>query len=150
MARIIARWDPFREAVTLRDAMDRLLEESFVRPAWAGNGGEREQAARLPVDAYTTENEVIILASVPGVKPDDVEITIEGDTLTIRGEMVAPPENVNYVMQERGYGRFSRTLTLNVPVQADKANAEFENGVLTLTIPKAEAVRPRSIRVTAK
>ncbi len=149
MARIIARWDPFREAVTLRDAMDRLLEESFVRPAWAGNG-EREQAARLPVDAYTTENEVIILASVPGVKPDDVEITIEGDTLTIRGEMVAPPENVNYVMQERGYGRFSRTLTLNVPVQADKANAEFENGVLTLTIPKAEAVRPRSIRVTAK
>ena len=149
MARIIARWDPFREAVTLRDAMDRLLEDSFVRPAWAGNG-EREQAFRLPVDAYTTENEVIILASVPGVKPADVEITIEGDTLTIRGEMVAPPENVNYVMQERGYGRFGRTLTLNVPVQAEKANAEFENGVLTLTIPKAEAVRPRSIKVTAR
>ena len=149
MARVIARWDPFRDAVTLRDAMDRLLEESFVRPAWAGNG-EREHALRLPVDAYTTENEVIILASVPGIKPEDGEITIEGDTLTIRGEMVAPPENVNYVMQERGYGRFGRTLTLNVPVQADKANAEFENGVLTLTIPKAEAIRPRSIKVTAK
>jgi len=149
MTRVIARWDPFREAVTLRDAMDRLLEESFVRPAWAGNG-EREHAFRLPVDAYTTENEVIILASVPGVKPEDVEITIEGDTLTLRGEMAAPPENVNYVMQERAYGRFSRTLTLNVPVQAEKASAEFEHGVLTLTIPKAEAVRPRSIKVTAK
>ncbi len=149
MARVIARWDPFREAVTLRDAMDRLFEESFVRPAWATNG-ERQHAFRLPVDAYTTEDAVIILASTPGVKPEDVEITIEGDTLTLRGELIGPLENVNYVMQERNYGRFSRTLTLNVPVQADKANAEFSNGVLTLTIPKAEAVRPRSIKVTAK
>ncbi len=149
MARVIARWDPVREMVTLRDAMDRLFDESFVRPMWGGNS-EREQLARLPVDAYATESDVVIMASVPGIKPEEVEITIEGETLTIRGEIAAPPENVNYVMQERAFGRFGRTLTLNVPVQADKASAEFENGVLTLTIPKAEAVRPRSIKVVAK
>ena len=104
----------------------------------------------LPIDAYSTENELVIIASVPGVNPEEVEITIEGDTLMIKGEVPAPLGNVNYIMQERGHGRFSRTLTLNVPVQADKAEAEFVNGILTLRVPKAEAVRPRTIKVTSK
>jgi HSP20 family protein len=79
-----------------------------------------------------------------------VEITIEGDTLTIKGERPAPLENVNYVLQERAYGKFERTLNINVAVDADKAEAKFENGLLTLTIPKAAAVRPKTIQVVSK
>ena len=151
MTRMMTRWEPLREMVGLRDAMDRLFEESFVRPTWSTPGdGDRAYVYRLPIDAYSTENELVIIASVPGVNPEEVEITIEGDTLMIKGEVPAPLGNVNYIMQERGHGRFSRTLTLNVPVQADKAEAEFVNGILTLRVPKAEVVRPRTIKVTSK
>lgn len=151
MTRMMTRWEPLREMVGLRDAMDRLFEESFVRPTWSTPGdGDRAYVYRLPIDAYSTENELVIIASVPGVNPEEVEITIEGDTLMIKGEVPAPLGNVNTIMQERGHGRFSRTLTLNVPVQAEKAEAEFVNGILTLRVPKAEAVRPRTIKVTSK
>jgi len=84
---------------------------------------------------------------VPGVTPEDVEITIEGDTLTLRGEMKGPIENVNYVIRERPCGKFQRSLRLNIPVQADKAEATFDKGILTLTIPKHEEVKPKQIKV---
>jgi HSP20 family protein len=87
---------------------------------------------------------------VPGLKPEDVEITLEGDTLTIKGEFKQPLENVQYLMNERLSGSFMRTLTINVPVQADKAEARFEDGVLTLVLPKAEEVRPKVIKVQTK
>jgi HSP20 family protein len=148
MADYITRWDPFREAVTLREAMDRLFEDSFV-PA-RRRGEPREQAFRLPLDAYVTPGEIIIVANMPGVKPEGVEITIEGDTLTIKGERPAPLENVDYVLQERTYGKFQRTLNINIPVDANKAEAKFENGLLTLIIPKAEAVKPKTISVVSK
>lgn len=143
------RWEPFRDFMTLREAMDRLFEDAFISMARPGVvAGERE--LRLPIDAYSTENELVIVAPIPGVNPDKIEISIEGDTLTIKGEIQPPLENVDYIFQERAYGPFSRTLTLNVPVQADKAEATFEHGLLTLTIPKAEAVRPKTIKVQAK
>ena len=150
MTRFVMRWDPAREMVTLRDAMNRLLEDSWVRPGATldRDGGSTGPALRLPIDAYSTGDEIMIVAPVPGVKPEDVEITIEGDTLTIKGELPAPIENVNYLMQERAYGRFTRTVTFTVPVQAEKAEASFNNGVLTISVPKAEAIRPRSIKVT--
>lgn len=148
MADYITRWDPFREAVTLREAMDRLFEDSLV-PA-RRRAEQREQAFRLPLDAYVTPGEIIIMANMPGVKPENVEITIEGDTLTIKGERPAPMENVNYVLQERTFGKFQRTLNINIPVDANKAEAKFENGLLTLTIPKAEAVKPKTISVVSK
>lgn len=148
MADRLTRWDPFREAVTLREAMDRLFEDSFV-PSRRQNGAT-ERVWRLPLDAYVTPEEIIVVANVPGVKPENVEITIEGDTLTIRGERPAPLENVDYVMQERPFGKFQRTLNINIPVDADKAEARYENGMLTLMIPKAEAVRPKTINVVSK
>jgi HSP20 family protein len=148
MADFITRWDPFREAVTLREAMDRLFEDSYVPSRRGDQAGER--LYRLPLDAYVTPDEIVVMANVPGVKPEDVEITLEGDTLTIKGERLAPPENVDYVMRERPYGRFQRTLNINIPVDADKAEAKYENGVLTLTIPKAEAVKPKTIQVVSK
>jgi HSP20 family protein len=144
----MTRWDPFREAVTLREAMDRLFEDSYT-PA-----SRRDQAAaqvwRLPLDAYVTAEEIIVLANMPGVKPEAVEITIEGDTLTIRGERPAPIENVNYVMQERSFGKFQRTLNINIPVDANRAEARYDNGLLTLVIPKAEAAKPKVIQVATR
>jgi len=148
MARRIDYWSPMRDLITLRQAMDRLFEETLAWPEW----GEprRERVARLPLDAYSTDEEVVILASLPGLDPEDVEITIEGDTLTIKGEIPEPPENVDYILRERRYGPFSRTLAFNIPVQADKAEASFKNGLLTLIIPKAEEIKPRTIKVKTK
>lgn len=141
-------WDPVSELVTMQQAMDRVFDEVYSRRDSGWRRGERVRA--LPVDVYSTPNELVIQASVPGLQPDDVEITIEGETLTIRGERKAPLENVDWYIQERRYGAFARTLTLSVPVQSEEAEAVFENGELTLTIPKAEEVRPKVIRVKGK
>ncbi len=152
MANYITRWDPFREAVTLREAMDRLFEDSYVpaRRQAERQAEQREQVWRLPLDAYITAEEIVIVANMPGVKPEKVEITIEGDTLTIKGERPAPLENVDYVLQERTYGKFQRTLNINIPVDANKAEAKFEDGLLTLVVPKAEAVKPKTIQIVSK
>ena len=143
----IIRWSPARELVRLSDAMDRMLDESWTRPAFAARA---DREFRLPLDVYTTPSEIVLAANVPGLKPEDVEVTLEGDTLSIRGEFKPPLENVDYVFQERPYGKFSRTLTLNVPVNNDKVEAAFDNGVLTITLPKADAARPKTIKVEAK
>ncbi len=145
--RSVIRWDPMRDLVSLRDVMDRLVEESFVRPGWIG---AREQTNRLPVDVYSTAEDLVITVSVPGVEPEDVDISIEGDSLHIKVEYKAPLENVDYIFQERTCGAFERTLTFNVPVQAEKAEAIFEKGVLTLTVPKAEEIKPKIIKVQTK
>ncbi len=144
---MISRWEPFRDLMTLREAMDRLFEDSFVRPGprWSDEG-----TCALPVDAYTTDDDVVIIAAVPGVDPNDIDITIDGDTLTIKGQFKSPLENVDYVVRERTCGKFTRTLRLNVPVQASKAEASFDKGVMTLTIPKSEEVKPRTIKVVAR
>jgi len=136
-----------RDLVSLREVMDRLVEESFVRPGWINR---RERMDRLPVDVYSTAEELVIIASVPGAEPEDVDISIEGDNLHIKVEYKPPLENVDYVFQERLYGTFERTLTLNIPVQTDKAEAVFEKGVLTLTVPKAEEIKPKIIKVKAR
>ena len=146
----VTRWNPWRDMVTLREAMDRLFEESVVHPMRGWGEGSRERPFRLPLDVYTTPEEIVIVASLPGLTPDEVGIAIEGDALTIRGELRPPLENVTYVFQERPYGAFSRTLTLNVPVNAGKAEAVFENGVLTLTLPKSEETKPKLIKVKSK
>jgi HSP20 family protein len=144
MARYLSRWDPFREVVTLSEAMDRMLENGVAsRP-------QREHNFQLPLDAYVTAEEIVVQANMPGVKPEDVEITLEGDTLSIKGTRPAPLENVNYVLQERVSGSFKRTLTINVPVDSSKAEAHFDNGLLTLTIPKAESARSKTIQVVTK
>ena len=146
----ISRWDPFRDLITLREAMDRLFEESFVRPGTRWTAGQDEGYCPVPVDIYQTDEEIVVLATVPGLDPHDVEITIEGDTLTIRGEIQGPPENVTYVLRERPCGKYQRSLRLNIPVQADKAEATFDKGILTLMIPKQEKIRPKQIQVKTK
>lgn len=141
----IERWDPFREAVSLRDAMNSLFQDSFVRPAaWAAGA-----LTQIPLDVCENENEFVVHASLPGVKPADVQITVHGDVLTIRGETRAEEEKTgeNWLLRERRVGTFQRAIGLNAPVNADKAVARFENGVLMLTLPKAEEAKPRQIKV---
>lgn len=143
---MVTRWDPWEEFISLREAMDRLLEESFVLP----RPYLRERRYRVAMDVYTTPEEVVITAPLPGAKPEDVDVTVEGDTVTIKGEIKPPAENVEYLLRERSYGPFSRTIRLGIPVEADKAEAAFENGVLVITIPKAEAIKPKAIKVVKK
>ena len=146
----IVRWEPFRELVSLREAMDRLFEESFVRP---GGGRLAPAGMEIPaVDMYQTDDAVVVKSAIPGIKPEDIDISITGDTLTIKGETRAEEEvnEENYIRRERRYGSFCRSLALPLPVVTEKAEAEFENGVLTLTLPKAEEVKPKAIKIKAK
>ena len=146
----ITRWDPFRDMIALREAMNRLFDESFVRPGTRWTESVGEGACALPIDVYTTDEDLVVTVAVPGMDPGAVDITIEGDTLTIKGELVGPLDNVDYLVHERTYGKFNRALRLNIPVQADKAEATFDKGVLTLVVPKQEEVKPRTIKVKAK
>ena len=153
MAGNIVRWEPMREMLSLREAMDKLFEESFVQPSWtalARRPRANQEEWRLPLDAYSTPEEIVIMAAVPGVNPENVEITFEGDVLTIKGEFPGALENVEYILRERRHGRFSRSLTFNVPVNADAIEATFEHGMLTIVAPKAETVKPKTIKVTAR
>jgi len=146
----LVRWEPFSDLVSLREAMDRLLEDSFVRPrsGWPAP----IEAGALAVDMYETDDAVVVKTAIPGVKPEDIDISLTGDTLTIKGETKFEEEvkEETYVRREMRYGSFARTLAIPAPVVADKAQAEFENGVLMLTLPKAEEVKPRAIQVKAK
>jgi len=143
----LTRFDPFTDMISLRGAMDRLFDESVVNPfGWRILNGE---ALSAPVDVHQTNDEIIVTASLPGTKPEDVDITITGQNLSIRGEVRADEkvERDQYLYRERRTGTFSRTLQLPVRVQGEKAEATFENGLLRLTIPKAEDVKPRQIQV---
>ena len=146
----LVRWEPFRELVSLREAMDRLFEESFVRPSQGRLSLAREGG--LAVDMYETDDAVVVKSAIPGIKAEDIDISITGDTLTIKGETKTEEEvnEENYIRRERRYGAFCRTLALPLPVVPDKADAEFENGVLTLTLPKAEEIKPKAIKIKAK
>jgi len=146
----LVRWSPARDMVSLREAMDRLFEESFLRGDLFGVGDS--PASALPLDMFETENDVVVKATVPGVKPEEIEVTITGDLLTIKGEFKAEEktEKRNYVRQERRYGSFCRQVGLPATVDSNKAKATFENGVLTLEMPKVESVKAKTVKVVAK
>ena len=148
----LMRLDPAREAMSLREAMDRLFEESFLRPGFFGNG--ESGAAMLPMDMYETENEVVVKAAVPGVKPEDIEVTVTGDLLTMKGEFKSESEQTdekrNWHRQERRYGSFSRQVTLPAAVNSDACQADFEDGVLTLKLPKAEEAKVKRVQIQSK
>jgi HSP20 family protein len=148
----LVRLDPARDMMSLRDAMDRLFEESFLRPGFFGAG--ESMSAMLPLDLYETENEVVVKAAIPGVKPEDIEVTVTGDLLSIKGEFKSESESKdeqrNYHRQERRYGSFSRQVTLPSGVNADACQADFENGVLTLKLPKAEEAKVKKVQIQSK
>jgi HSP20 family protein len=134
--------------MTLREVMDRLFDEAFTRPF-----GLMATATAMPaVDMYQTDNEIVVRASVPGMKAEDVQISVTGEVLTLKGEVRQKEETQEkaWHIREQRWGAFERSLMLPVDVVADKARAEFENGILTITLPKAEQSRPKTITVKAK
>lgn len=146
----IVRWEPLRDFMTLREAMDKLFEESFVGPRrreWLA-----ATEATLALDMYETSDSTVVKTSVPGMSPDDIDITISGNTLTISGETKQEEEvkEENYIRRERRCGSFSRSVILPEGLEADNAEAAFEEGVLTLTIPKAPEAKPKVIKIKGK
>lgn len=147
---LLRRTDPLRELVSLREAMNQLFEDSIVRP---GAGGMVPRVAgRLAVDMYETDEAIVVKSALPGVDPSDIDISIQGDTLTIKGEtkMQEEVKEANYVCREHYYGSFSRSLSIPVSIKSDAAEAAFEDGILTLTLPKADELKPKAIKVKTK
>lgn len=141
------RWDPFGEMLTLRDAMNQLFEDSVVSPTRSGNSN----TLAMPLNVRETEQGYQVEAVVPGLRPDDVDITIQDNVLTISGEtrqeQQSDSKGGSWHVMERHYGRFSRSIALPTLVNADDVRASLENGILQLEVPKAEQVRPRKITV---
>jgi len=144
---IVRRPSPFREMLTLRQAMDRLFDDDYRPLHWLAGGVE---GPALPLDVTTTTDSLTIEAALPGIKPEDVDITIENGTVTITGKTSAErtAEEGSYVLQEIRRGNFSRTVSLPTGLEPDKATATFEHGILRLDIPKAEQVKPRQIKIS--
>lgn len=144
----LIRWEPMREMMTLREAMDRLFDDAFTRPLSMG-----AVSSVLPtIDLYQTEDELVVKAALPGLKPDEVQISITGDVLTLRGEFKQEEQKqeATWHIREQRRGAFERSVMLPSVVQTDKAKADFENGILTVTLPKAESVKPKTISIKAK
>ncbi len=142
----LVRWDPIREMMQLQNAVDRLFESELAStlPLWR----QSATAWMLPLDVIETEDEFIVKASLPGINPDELDISLTDNVLTIKGEIkVEDDEDVRYHLRERRFGMFQRSISLPVPVNADKVEAVYENGVLTLHIPKAEEVKPKHISI---
>jgi HSP20 family protein len=145
----IVRWEPFRDMMSLRDAMDRMFEERFLRPGfplapWV--------EGTMAVDMYETDDAVVVKAPIPGVQADEIEVSVTGDTLTIKAELKEEQEikRENYLRRERRYGSCCRSVTLPGGLETEKADADYTDGILTLTFPKAEEVKPKSITVKTK
>jgi HSP20 family protein len=142
----LTRWDPFRELTTLRDEMNRM----FGRPAGAPGGAGVTWSP--PVDVFDTPEAIILKAELPGLKPEDVELTVDDNVLSLRGErrFQEKVEDGRYYRLERAYGQFSRSMALPQGVRADEISAVFSDGVLEVRVPKTEEVKPRKISVQAQ
>ena len=143
---LIRRPTPLADLVSFQDAMERLFDERFFRPIWIGNG---ERRAAPALDLYTTPEAVIAKVALPGVKPEDVDVTIGDDLVTISGAFKEEKETTDagYVHKELSQGKFSRSFTLPTAIMADAAKAEFKDGLLTLSLPKTEEVKPTHVKV---
>jgi HSP20 family protein len=138
----LTRWDPFREMLAMRDLMDRVFDRSLTAPSFVDEWG-------LALDVIENSDEYVVKASVPGINPDDIDITYDNRTLTIKGEIreETDQEEGHYHLRERRYGSFARSLTLPTSIDADKINANYEAGVLSLHLPKVEEAKPKRIAV---
>jgi len=143
----LTRWESVPEMMTLREAMDRLFDDAFTRPL-----GPSGLSAIPAIDLLQTTDEVVVKAALPGLEAEDVQISVTADSLTLRGEFKREEEqkDATYHILERRSGMFERSIRLPADVQTDKAKADFENGILTIILPKAEAVKPKTITIKAK
>lgn len=144
----ITRYDPFREALSLRNALNQLFEQSFVRPTW-GNGVV--QGVSVPVNVYETEAGYQVQVLLPGVKPDDIDLLVQENSLTIKGQFppaTKPEQQVNWLLQEIGSGAFERSIVFPKGIDANQITTSYEHGMLTITVPFSQETRPRKISIT--
>ena len=147
----LTRWEPAREMMTLREAMDRLFDDAFTRPfSMMRDGGSNWSSPAI--DMYQTENDIVVKAAMPGIKADEVQINVTGDILTIKGEVKHDEEtnDKSWHIREQRWGAFERSVRLPTGVVADKAKADFDNGILIITLPKSEEMKPKTINVKAR
>jgi len=149
----VVRWNPVREAANLMNEFDRMLEYPLLRSRWGMPMQANEVVGSwgLALDVAEQGENFTVKASIPGINPDDLNVTLEDNVLTIQGETKDDQtiDEGSYHIRERRYGSFSRSVRFPVPVEGEKVEAQYENGVLTLTVPKAEAVKPKRINVKA-
>jgi HSP20 family protein len=140
------RWDPLREMMTLREAMDRWLQNSI---SGTGQLLANMRPEAIPMDVIERDDSFEVRAAVPGVKPEDVEVTVQGERLTVRAEARAQEERrgESWLMREHRSGTAQRSITLPSPVSSENAEARIENGVLTLRLPKTQSALPKRISV---
>ena len=146
----IVRWEPFRDLVTTQDRFNRLFNETFSQVF--GDEGTASKTWLPPVDIIEQENSLVLKAELPGIDPNDIEIRVEDNTLHMKGERKfekdIKEENLHRV--ERSYGAFSRTFALPSSIDADKVQAEYKDGILTLTMPKREEAKPKTIKINTQ
>jgi len=143
----IIRWDPFRDLITLRERMNRLFEDAFTS---RGEGKEMVASTWTPsVDIYETEKALVLNAEIPGIEEKDIEIKIENNTLTLKGDRKFEEEtkDENYHRIERAYGSFYRSFSLPSYIDQDKIEAEHENGILKITMPKKKGAEHREVKI---
>ena len=147
----VVRWDPFQDLITLQDRMNQIFEQTLDR-----SRGKREgmtaSAWSPPVDIYETAENLILKAELPGLSKNDIDIQVRDNRLTLKGERRHEKEvkEENYLRVERAYGAFQRVFSLPTDIQPDKIHATFKDGVLEVTIPKAEVAKPKQITVEVK
>jgi HSP20 family protein len=133
--------------MTLREAMDRQFDDTFTRAISMSAG-----SVGPAIDLYQNEDEVIVKASLPGLKSEDLHISVTADVLTLSGEFKqeSDKKEATYHIREHRYGSFERSVILPTDVQTDKAKADFKDGILTIRLPKAETVKPKTININGK
>jgi HSP20 family protein len=143
---LMHRPSPIADLVSMRDAMERLFDDRLFRPFWVE---ERQRATVPALDLYTTPEAVIAKVALPGVKPEEVDITVTDDLVTVTGSFEEETEKTEagYVHRELSRGTFRRSFTLPAAIDAEGAKASFQDGLLTLTLPKTEEVKPKHIKV---
>jgi HSP20 family protein len=147
----LTRWDPARQMMTLREAMNHLFDDAFTRPLSFAREGRYDWTSPA-IDMYEADNEVVVKASLPGIKADEVQINVSGDVLTIKGETKQEEEkkDKSWHIREQRWGVFERSIMLPTAVNSDQAKADFENGILTITLPKSENVKSKTITIRTK
>jgi len=141
---MLTRWDPFQEMVNLRRTVDRLFDNVNTDHEWS-----KPVMWGLAVDVVENKDDFIVKASVPGINPDDLDVSYADDTLTIRGEIKSENEvkENQYHLRERRFGSFARSISLPTKIKGDAIEASYQNGVLSLRLPKAEEVKPKHIAI---
>ena len=146
----VVKWDPFRDLISIQDRMNKLFEQTISRSR--ADEGIAATTWTPSVDIYETPETIVMKAELPGLGREDIDIQIRDNTLTLRGErrFAKDVHEENYLRIERAYGSFQRSFTLPTTIQQDKIRAVFKDGVLELTLPKAEGSKPKKIAIEVR